>query len=924
MGFRKKQILGFGIIFVFLLIITVVDLISMNRMKKNMSEIVQDRYVKVKNANEIQWLFTSSDKGIIDSLNNDSAANIKENRNTIDNNAKEIQATINQLTKMVNKNEAGNILLEIQSKFDSYTATEQTIFEKLSNKEPISNSLLTEYKQESTSLTDNIKRFKSFQEKQMGQAMENADHLEQSMLQLLFISFVIVLLLLVVIGYWIISSTAKSLNQISKVMSNIDYDELGSLPHVEVKTEDEIGRIGTAFNQMVDSLEQSRQKEEEYFKQISEQNWMQKRIAEMATMYQNITHIDHLAERFIQKITPMMGASMGAFYLKEGKKDKIEFNKVATFAEDQSNPGRERFLLGEGLIGQAALEKRVELIEKIPENYSFITSGFSKIKPRHILITPVIYEDTVLAVLELASMDQFTPLELKFIEQINHTLGIAINSVLSRMEVERLLKESQMMTEELQTQSEELQTQSEELQSQSEELQSQSEELRMINEQLEERTKEAEKKSRDLEKTKEELEEKAEQLLQSSQYKSEFLANMSHELRTPLNSILLLSEMLSEDTTGGNLTEEQKEFARVIHSSGSDLLSLINDILDLTKVEAGKMEIVVDEMNVHELPVYVGGHFAYLAEQKGIELNVEVDQAALPKICFTDEQRMKQIIKNLLSNAIKFTEKGSVTFKLDKADEKAVEQYVRTEGVDYWLEVQVSDTGIGIPKKKQEIIFEAFQQGDGATGRKYGGTGLGLSICRQFARLLGGWIKLDSELGKGSTFTLYVPSLPNGLIASEEMFTSQQDDEIAITLEQLEECNDELEFIEEDTFRQKTAIICDDDYRNIFALKNALSKEGMNILTAQNGMECIELLNQHKEVDIVLMDIMMPEMDGYETMRQIRMKDEFNDLPIIALTAKAMKGDRQKCLEAGATDYISKPLKMGQLLSVMRVWLTKK
>nr|WP_235425081.1 MCP four helix bundle domain-containing protein [Heyndrickxia ginsengihumi] len=322
MGFRKKQILGFGIIFVFLLIITVVDLISMNRMKKNMSEIVQDRYVKVKNANEIQWLFTSSDKGIIDSLNNDSAANIKENRNTIDNNAKEIQATINQLTKMVNKNEAGNILLEIQSKFDSYTATEQTIFEKLSNKEPISNSLLTEYKQESTSLTDNIKRFKSFQEKQMGQAMENADHLEQSMLQLLFISFVIVLLLLVVIGYWIISSTAKSLNQISKVMSNIDYDELGSLPHVEVKTEDEIGRIGTAFNQMVDSLEQSRQKEEEYFKQISEQNWMQKRIAEMATMYQNITHIDHLAERFIQKITPMMGASMGAFYLKEGKKIK--------------------------------------------------------------------------------------------------------------------------------------------------------------------------------------------------------------------------------------------------------------------------------------------------------------------------------------------------------------------------------------------------------------------------------------------------------------------------------------------------------------------------------------------------------------------------------------------------------------------------
>lgn len=246
-------------------------------------------------------------------------------------------------------------------------------------------------------------------------------------------------------------------------------------------------------------------------------------------------------------------------------------------------------------------------------------------------------------------------------------------------------------------------------------------------------------------------------------------------------------------------------------------------------------------------------------------------------------------------------------------------KYVKTEGADFWLEVAVQDTGIGIPEKKQDLIFEAFQQGDGATGRKYGGTGLGLSICREFARLLGGTIRLDSTVGKGSTFILYIPSLPNGIAATEEVPAPESEAAPALLYEEDQQLGEEESAGR--AFRNKTVLICDDDNRNIYALKKALSKEGMKVLVSQNGFECLDMLGLHKEVDIVLMDIMMPGMDGYETMQKIRANENFSDLPIIALTAKAMKGDRQKCLDAGATDYISKPLKMDQLLSVMRVWL---
>ncbi|QAU27008.1 response regulator [Heyndrickxia coagulans] len=918
MGFKKKQYAGFGVILAFMLVTAVVMLVSMNHMKKNMSEIVQDRYVKVKMATEIQLLFSQSDRELLAIINDEKASGTETAIQNITDNRAKIESRLNQLDNILNHNQAKDILAKLQNEFASYTETEETIINDARHNKTVPSGVISDYQTKRSHLTGYITDFKNFQENLMSKAMKNASQLEKNLLQMIVVSSGLMIAVMLFIAYWIVSGTAKSLNNISKVMTHINYDDLTSLPRVDVKTEDEIGEIGAAFNRMAASLEQASQKEKNYIEQISERNWMQTTLAEMATMYQNITHINTLAERFIQKAVPVMAASMGAFYLKRGEKTKAEFVKIAAYAEDRGNPGREKFSYGEGLAGQCALEKESRIITDVPENYSLISTGLDEAKPRSILIAPVIYEEEVLAVLELASLEEFTPARLELIKQINHTLGMAINSVLSRMEVERLLKESQMMTEELQAQSEELQSQSEELQAQSEELQSQSEELRMINEQLEERTKEAEKRAQELEKTKHQLEEKAEQLIQSSQYKSEFLANMSHELRTPLNSILLLSEMLADESEEGNLTEEQKEFARVIHSSGSDLLNLINDILDLSKVEAGKMEIVIEETNTRELPVYVGNQFAYLAEQKGLELKIDVDEN-VPDLIYTDQRRFQQIVKNLLSNAVKFTENGSVTFRMRKVSAETAGKYVKTEDADFWLEVAVQDTGIGIPEKKQDLIFEAFQQGDGATGRKYGGTGLGLSICREFARLLGGTICLDSTVGKGSTFILYIPSLPNGMTATEEV--SAPESEVAPALLHEEDQQPGEEASADQALRNKTVLICDDDNRNIYALKKALSKEGMKVLVSQNGFECLDMLDLHKEVDIVLMDIMMPGMDGYETMQRIRKNDAFADLPIIALTAKAMKGDWQKCLGAGATDYISKPLKMDQLLSVMRVWL---
>ncbi|MCM3626924.1 ATP-binding protein [Paenibacillus glycanilyticus] len=703
--------------------------------------------------------------------------------------------------------------------------------------------------------------------------------------RILTVGIYVLLLAATIISLMIVSfvssSIVKTIKQVVRTITEIASSggDLGT--RIAVNTKDEIKELADATNQLLSSLEA--------------QSWVQAKVAEVATMTQGINDLEILARTFLTKVAPMVNASYGVFYIRRGTGEQQRLEKLASYAGTGEDAGKVSFRMGEGLVGQCALEKRVFLLNHPKEQAPLITTGLVQLEPNSILMVPISYEDRLEAVIEFASIQSFTSQHLKLLEEIEKDFGIAVNNVAGRMEVERLLSESQVLTEELQMQQEE---------------------MRMTTEHLEEQYLVAEQKTKELEKAKEELEDYSEQLKKSSQYKTNFLANMSHELRTPLNSILILSQLLAENENR-TLNDDEEGYANVIHTSGTDLLKLIDDILDLSKIEAGKVVLTVDEVNLTEIPELMKLTFNPIAEKREIAFTIDL-AGDLPDVWHTDGQRLQQILKNLLSNAFKFTENGSVHLQIESAG-------------DEMLAISVTDTGIGIPKDKQKLIFEAFQQVDGKTNRLYGGTGLGLSICSEFVRLLGGYIRLDSTVGEGSCFTIYLPELSQEKLDSiqlaiqESAAAAEQHAESAVS----EEAEDEHEAFPADIhsggsdFAGKKVLLVEDDARNVFALVRALENKKMQVTVAGNGRRCMEILQDNTDFDLVLMDIMMPLMDGYETMREIRKLSKLQEMPIIALTAKAMKSDRDKCLEAGASDYISKPLQMDQLFSLMRVWLTK-
>ncbi|MFK4291843.1 two-component system chemotaxis sensor kinase CheA [Bacillus sp. RC240] len=701
----------------------------------------------------------------------------------------------------------------------------------------------------------------------------------------------------IIISLYISNSITKTIKNVIQAIKSISSKEKIT-ERIHVNTRDEIKELAHTTNHLLD--------------EISKREWLQTELAELILMYQGIPSIEMLGKKILSGVIQKTQTSCGAFYVREEIEETVYYVKKASFADQGADIGKQSIKMGEGLIGQCALEKQSFILREIPEEFRYVTSGLLEIRPQNLLVVPILFEDEVIAVMELVSVTEISDLHQDLIQQTVDNLGLTIHSIMGRMRIQTLLHESQAMTEELQVQSEELQTQAEELQMQAEE-------LRTTNEQLESRTEEAEQKTADLQITKSELEEKASEILRSSKYKSEFLANMSHELRTPLNSILLLSEMLRENHDN-HLSDDEIELATVIHSSGKDLLTLINDILDLSKVEAGKLDVIFEATNISDMAANMHQNFLHIAAQKNVEFTIE-DSDIIPDLFYTDARRIEQIIKNLLSNAFKFTEKGSVSLHFDPIETTNLSNEMQSISND-WITISVKDTGIGIATEQHQLIFEAFQQADGATIRKYGGTGLGLSICKEFARLLGGWITLESNVGEGSTFTVYIPNLPNGLtdiqVSNLEVAATIED---VIPAEVIEETIVTPET--NNVFQEKTILIVDDDHRNIFALQNALEKQHANIITAQNGIECLEILKSNTNIDLILMDIMMPNMDGYETMEHIRMNLGLHEIPIIALTAKAMPNDKEKCLSAGASDYISKPLNLHQLYSVMSVWLIK-
>ncbi|MFD0716029.1 response regulator [Paenibacillus sp. GCM10027626] len=755
-------------------------------------------------------------------------------------------------------------------------------------------------------------KFESLHTKEIQSTKEHMSDLANKN-RLLTIGIYIMLLVVAVIGLSIVAfvsgSIVKTIRQVVRAITDIASAGGDIMTRIKVNSRDEIRDLGEATNELLTSLEAK--------------NWIQAKVAEVATMSQGINDLTTLGESFLAKVAPMINATYGVFYIRKETGTQQRLVNIASYAglDEQESAGKAAFVMGEGLVGQSALENRIFLLNGLQDHPAMITAGIGQIQPQSILIVPIEYENKVEAVVEFASLESFTSQHLKLLEEIEVDFGIAVNNVAGRMEVERLLSESQVLTEELQSQTEELQAQSEQLQMQQEE-------MWMTTKHLEEQNSIAVQKTKELEKAKEELEAYSAKLKQSSQYKTNFLANMSHELRTPLNSILILSQMLA-DNENRTLNEDETGYAKVIHSSGNDLLKLINDILDLSKIEAGKIILTIDEVNLTELPAFFQHTFEPIAESKGIQFRIETSPQ-LPLIWRTDGQRLQQIIKNLLSNAFKFIKEGSVVLSLEPADQSIVQQLLPMYPNEQMMAISVRDTGIGIPPDKQQLVFEAFQQADGETNREYGGTGLGLSICNEFAKLLGGKIMLDSTPGAGSTFTLYLPNLTESRVElitkGMEEAAAAADSQVVIIAnhEEENEADGSQQSDNEDAlFIGKRVLIVEDDARNVFALVKALERKGVQAAVAGNGWQCMEVLQKEDGFDLILMDIMMPLMDGFEAIRAIRKTPALKNIPIIALTAKAMKSDRDRCLEAGASDYISKPINMEQLFSLMRVWLTK-
>jgi CheY-like chemotaxis protein/signal transduction histidine kinase/CHASE3 domain sensor protein len=740
-------------------------------------------------------------------------------------------------------------------------------------------------------------------------------------------------LILALIGFALTRHISVPLKQISDLAEKMaDGDLSVSLPNSD--RQDEIGVLTRTFNQMIVNLRNTTKKNDQ-------QNWLKSNLAEFTQMLQGQRNLESVSSLILSNLAPLVGASQGVFYTMDSLNDQPMLKLLSSYAYKERKNLANQFRLGEGLVGQCALEKQRILLTEVPSDYIRITSGLGEAPPLNIIVLPILFETKVNAVIELASFRPFNELHLAFLEQLSELLGVFLNNIASQFQTQQLLEESVALTEELQTQQEELKQSNQRLEEQAHELEESqflvkesNEELQQLNEELEEKAelleiqnREVARKNQDVERARQSLEEKAEQLALSSRYKSEFLANMSHELRTPLNSLLILARLLADNSLS-NLTEKQVEYSRTIYSAGTDLLELINDILDLAKIESGTMLLDIEQITFADLEISLEQTFRQLAYNKELSFTIELDEK-LPPTIYNDSKRLQQVLKNLLANAFKFTEQGGVKLQINIASEAA-------EANNSMIAFAVSDTGIGIPVEKQKIIFEAFQQADGTTSRKYGGTGLGLSISRELAQLLGGRIELVSQPGEGSTFTLYLPrrqenNSQNTLIApSPQPITSINTASIIKEVPMLEnrpptvdtsasekvlsilpnEIPDDREIIQPG---DRILLIIEDDDKFARILLDMSREQGFKTIVALQSKQGLALAQQYKP-NAIMLDIQMPEMDGWTVLDRLKHKPDTRHIPVHILSVDERQ---QRGLQLGAITYLQKPVSPEALTHVL-------
>jgi signal transduction histidine kinase len=598
-------------------------------------------------------------------------------------------------------------------------------------------------------------------------------------------------------------------------------------------------------------------------------DWLTENAARFDRMFAAQQRSNSFGQFILSELAMTVGALIASLYVAEGAK----FRLIASASTESVS-------LPEQILKRCVLNLKTKIGQKADETT---------------VLVPICEKRSIKGVMAFSAERPFGKPQHQLLDHAARQFAVVLDMMESDARTQRLLRQSESLTRELQNQQVW---------------------LKHTNDSLEEKARmlavqklEMETRNREIELARRTLQDKAHQLAVTSRYKSEFLANMSHELRTPLNSMLLLARQLM-DNREQTLTPKQLEFAKVINAAGHELLQLVNDILDLAKIEAGKISMEIGNYTPHELPEFVDNNFQLLAQSKDLRLKVELARN-VPKVMQTDARRLEQILKNLLSNALKFTKKGSVTLHVASVESGwSAENKLLNEAPSV-IAFSVIDTGIGIPAEKQQLIFEAFQQADGSTSREYGGTGLGLTICRELAALLGGEIQLQSEPGKGSTFRLFTPQTTVAPVAPEYGLREST----TRTLPAAELAGDAALI---NKLRGRTALIVDDDIRNVFALTSLLERFGMTVVSAEEGQAALNLLEQMPSIDIVLMDIMMPGMDGFSAIQKMRRIEKFTKLPIIAVTAKAMKDDREKCLRAGASNYIAKPINPELLLNALK------